>query len=152
MGLQQRLEEDLKTALRAGDRTRVSAIRLSLAAARNAAIEKGRPLGDDDVVGVLQKLARQHREAIAEFAKGKRPDLVAKEEAELAVVEGYLPQQLSREELAALAQRIVDEVGAQGPRDLGKVMPRLMAAVRGRADGKVANQVVQEILARRASA
>ncbi len=152
MTLVQRLEEDLKSALRAGERTRVAAIRMSLAAVRNAAIEKGHPLGDDDVIVVLQKLARQHRESITEFAKGNRPDLVAKEEAELAVVEGYLPQQLSRAELAALAQRIVDEVGAQGPRDVGKVMPRLMAEVRGRADGKVANQVVQEILARRASA
>ena len=148
MGLQQRIEEDLKSALRAGDRSRVSALRLALAAIRNAAIEKGRLLEEPDVVTVLQKQARLYHESITEFAKGNRPDLVAKEEAQLRVVEEYLPQQLSREEIATLARRIIAEVGAQGPRDIGKVMPRLLAEAKGRVDGRVANQVVQEILAK----
>lgn len=147
--LLERLENDLKDAMRAGDRARVSSIRLSLASIRNAAIEKRRPLNDSEVVSVLQKEAKSHRESIEEFRNGNRPDLVAKEEAELAVVEEYLPQQMPREEVVDLARRVIDEVGATGPRDMGKVMPRMMAAVAGRADGKMVSQVVQELLAGR---
>lgn len=149
MTLLERLENDLKDAMRAGDRARVSSIRLSLASIRNAAIEKRRPLNDSEVVSVLQKEAKSHRESIEEFRNGNRPDLVAKEEAELAVVEEYLPQQMPREEVVDLARRVIDEVGATGPRDMGKVMPRMMAAVAGRADGKMVSQVVQELLAGR---
>jgi len=149
MSLQEKLQGDLKDALRAGDRRRLSALRMSIAAIHNAQIEKGQPLDDADVVKVLQKEAKSHRESITEFAKGNRSDLVAKEEAELAIVESYIPLQMSREELAVLARRIIDEVGALGPRDIGKVMPRLLAETRGRAEGKVASQVVQEILANR---
>ncbi|MHB1417391.1 MAG: GatB/YqeY domain-containing protein [Chloroflexota bacterium] len=149
MTLREELETDLKEALRAGDRTRLTALRLALAAIHNAEIAKGGSLTEAEVLGVLQKEAKKYRESIVEFEKGNRPDLVTKEQAELAVIERYMPEQLSREEIADLARRIADEVGAQGPRDMGKVMPRLMAEIRGRADGKVASQVVQEILAAR---
>ncbi|MDA8216937.1 MAG: GatB/YqeY domain-containing protein [Dehalococcoidales bacterium] len=149
MTLRGKLETDLKEALRAGDRTRLTALRLALAAIHNAEIDKGGSLTEAEVLGVLQKEAKKYRESIVEFEKGNRPDLVTKEQAELAVIERYMPEQLSREEVADLARRIADEVGAQGPRDMGKVMPRLMAEIRGRADGKVASQVVQEILAAR---
>ncbi len=149
MGLEQTLAQDLKEALRAGDRTRLSALRIALAAVHNAQIEKGRPLDDAEVVSVLQKQAKMYRESILEFTKGNRPELVAKEESELAVLEGYMPKQIERTEIVELARRIVNEVGAQGPRDVGKVMTRLMAEIRGRADGKVASQIVQEILSER---
>lgn len=147
MGLRQRLEDDLKQALRAGERTRLSTIRMALAAVHNAEIEKGGPLEEEELAGVLQRLAKRHRESIEEFGRGNRHDLVAKEREELAVVEGYLPRQLSRDEIVELAKRIIGEVGAQGPRDIAKVMPRLVAEIRGRADGRLANQVVQELLA-----
>ncbi|MHB1006131.1 MAG: GatB/YqeY domain-containing protein [Chloroflexota bacterium] len=149
MGLEQTLAQDLKEALRAGDRTRLSALRIALAAVHNAQIEKGRPLDDVEIVSVLQKQAKMYRESILEFTKGNRPELVAKEESELAVLEGYMPKQIERTEIVELARRIVNEVGAQGPRDVGKVMTRLMAEIRGRADGKVASQIVQEILSER---
>ncbi|MCL4466123.1 MAG: GatB/YqeY domain-containing protein [Chloroflexi bacterium] len=149
MGLQETLQGDLTEALRAGDKTRLTALRLVLATLKNAQIEKGRPLDEGEVVRVLQKEAKTHRESITEFAKGNRQDLVAKEEAELAVVESYLPSQIGREELVAAAQRVIDAVGASGPRDIGKVMPRLLAELQGRVDGRVASQVVQELLTRR---
>jgi uncharacterized protein len=146
MGLQETLQGDLRNALRAGDKTKLTALRLILATVKNAQIEKGRPLDDADVVRVLQKEAKTHRESIAEFAKGNRLDLVAKEEAELAVVESYLPRQIEREELVAAARQVIAAVGATGPRDIGKVMPRLLAELQGRVDGRVASQVVQELL------
>lgn len=149
MSLRDQLEADLKAALRAGERTRLGSIRLMIASIHNAEIEKGHRLDDEEVIAVLQKQAKRHRESIEEFARGKREDLVAKEQAELAVVESYLPRQLTREELAQLAHRIIEDVGARGPQDMGKVMPRLMAEVRGRVDGRLASQVVQELLAGR---
>jgi uncharacterized protein YqeY len=149
MSLREQLENDLKQALRSGERTRLGSIRLMLSTVHNAEIEKGHPLSDDETVAVLQKQAKRHRESITEFTKGNREDLVAKEVAELAVVESYLPRQMSREEVVELAQRIIAEVNAQGPRDMNRVMPRLMAEIRGRADGRVASQVVQELLAGR---
>ena len=98
----------------------------------------GHELDDDDTLVVLAKEAKQRRESIEEFRKGNRPDLADKEEAELAIISGYLPQQATREELMEAARRVVQETGASGPRDLGKVMPVLMQQFRGRAEGRAA--------------
>ena len=137
---------DLAEAMRKGDQTRRSVIRLVRAGIKNAEIAQQRPLDEGEVARVIQKEAQEHRDSIEEFKKGNRLDLVAKKEAELAVLLEYLPQQVSREELEASARRVIEEVGARGPRDKGKVMPQLMAQLRGRADGREINAVVTGLL------
>ncbi|MBI2908563.1 MAG: GatB/YqeY domain-containing protein [Chloroflexi bacterium] len=149
MALQEKLATDLKEAMRKGDATRRSTIRLAMAAIHNAEIAQGRPLADGDVFGVLAKEVKQRRDSIVEFAKGNRQDLVAKEEAELNVLLEYLPQQMSREEVVLAARKVMGEVGARGPGDKGKVMKELMAQIKGRVDGQVVNTVVSELLSGR---
>jgi uncharacterized protein YqeY len=145
-GLKQKLADDLKQALRGGDKVRCSVIRLLLAAINNTEIARQAKLEDADIYGVIAKEIRQRQESIDAFKKGKRDDLVAQEEAELAILQGYLPQQMSREEIVAEAQKIIAEVGASGPGDKGKVMPKLIAQLKGKADGRLINEVVTELL------
>lgn len=147
MTLQDRLMDDLKRAMRKGDKTRVSTIRMLRAAIKNAEIAQGKSLDDAAVLGVVAKEAKQRRESIAEFSKGNRPDLVSQEEAELSVLLGYLPRQMSRDEIVAAARQVIQEVGATGPADKGKVMSRLMPQLKGKAEGQVVNTVVSELLA-----
>ena len=144
--LKQKLETDLKQAIRAKDDVRRSVIRLVMAAIKNAEIAKRATLNDTDILGVLAKEAKQRHESIEAFKQGNRPDLVAQEEAELAILQEYLPEPVSREEIIAEARRVITEVGAQGPRDKGKVMPQLITKLKGRADGKEINAVVTELL------
>jgi uncharacterized protein YqeY len=141
MNLKQQLQKDLKDALRARDERRKSVIRLALAAIVNAEVEKGGELDDDDMIPILQKEARRRQDAIVELRQVDRPEMLAKEETELAILEGYLPQLLSREEIAEEARQVVAEIGATGMGQMGPVMRR------GRADGRVVNQVVRELLA-----
>ena len=145
-GLKQKLADDLKQAMRQGDKVRRSVIRLLIAAINNAEIARQATLNDADIYGVVAKEIRQRKESIEAFKLGKRPDLVAQEEAELAILQDYLPRQVSREEIIAEAKKIIAEVGAQGPGDKGKVMPRLIAQLKGRADGREINEVVTELL------
>ena len=145
--LKQKLADDLKQTLRSEDRLRRSVIRLVMAAIKNAEIARQTALDDDtDILGIIAKEARQRRESIEAFKQGNRPDLVAQEEAELAVLNEYLPQQMSREEIIQAARRVIEEVGAQGPSDKGKVMPKLIAQLKGKADGREINAVVTELL------
>ncbi len=146
MTLQQRLAEDLKDSLRKGDKPAVSVIRLALAGIHNAEIAKGGPLDEGEALAVLSKEARQHQESIDAFAKGNRADLVAQQEAEMAVLKRYLPQQMSHQEIVEAVRLVIDEVGARSPHDKGKVMPKLMAQLRGKADGREINQVVTDLL------
>jgi len=151
MGLKERLQDDLKAALRAGDARRKSVIRMALAAITNAEIEKGRRSGQteldqDELVAVLQKQAKQRRETIEELEGMDRPDLLAAEKEELVILEEYLPEQLSREEIIEEARKVIEEVGATGMRDMGPVMGRLMSKLKGRADGHTVNEVVRELL------
>jgi uncharacterized protein YqeY len=146
MTLQERLTSDLRQALKEGDTTRRSVIRLVIAGVKNAEIAKGAPLDDSGIVDVIAKEVKQRRESIAEFSKGNRQDLVNKEEAELAILFGYLPQQMSREEIVETARRLIEQVGARGPGDKGKVMSQLMPQLKGRADGREVNDVVSELL------
>jgi uncharacterized protein YqeY len=136
----------LTDAMRAGDATRRNTLRLVVSALDNARIEAGHPLSDDEAVRVLQREARQRRDSIEEFRKGAREDLVAKEEAELRVIEAYLPQRLDDEELRTIVRETIAQVGASGPGDVGKVMRPLMERVAGRADGRRANEMVREAL------
>jgi len=147
VNLKQKLADDLKQAMRSGDTVKRSAIRLVMAAIGNAEIARRGALEDSDILGILAKEARMRQESIEAFKQGDRPDLVAQEEAELAVLQEYLPQQMTREEIVAAARGVITEVGAQGLGDKGKVMPELVAQLKGRADGREINAVVSELLA-----
>jgi len=144
--LKQKLADDLKQALRGEDKLRRSVIRLVMAAIKNAEIARQTTLDDTDILGIIAKETRQRHESIDAFKQGNRPDLVAQEEAEMAILNEYLPQQISREEIIQTARQIIDEVGAQGIRDKGKVMPQLIAQLKGKADGREINAVVTELL------
>jgi len=145
MSLKQRLQDDLREALRARDERRKSVIRMALAAITNAEIERG-DLDDADVTAVLQKQANQRRDTIAELKEADRPDLLAGEEAELDILKEYLPRLLSREEIAEEARQVITEVGATGMAQMGAVMRQLMSRLKGRADGRAVNEVVRELL------
>ena len=144
--LKQKLETDLKQAIRAQDNVRRSTIRLVMAAIKNAEIAQQTTLDDPGILGVITKEVKQRHESIEAFKQGNRADLVAQEEAELAILQEFLPEPMTREEVIAEARRVIAEVGAQGPRDKGKVMPQLIAKLKGRADGKEINEVVTELL------
>ncbi len=144
--LKQKLMDDLKQAMRGGDEVKRSVIRLVMAAIQNAEIARQAAPSDADILGIIAKEVRQRKESIDSFNQGNRQDLVAKEEAELAILKEYLPEQITREEIMAEARRVIDEVGAQGPGDKGKVMPKLIAQLKGRADGREINAVVTELL------
>jgi uncharacterized protein YqeY len=132
--------------MRSGDNLRRDVVRGLRSSLHNAQIAKGGPLSEEEERGVLAREARQRRESIAEFEKGNRTDLVEKERSELAIIETYLPPAASREELRAAAEKVIAEVGARGPADRGKVMPRLVAEFRGRAEGSEVAAVVNELL------
>jgi len=144
--LKQKLTDDLKQAMRAGDKVRRSVIRLAMAAIKNAEIARHAALDDTDILGIIAKEVRQRQESIEAFRQGNRQDLVAQEEAELAVLKEYLPRQMTREEIIAAARQVIEEVGAQGPGDKGKVMPKLIAQLKGKADGREINAIVTELL------
>ena len=145
-GLKEKLNDDLKQAIKGGDKVRRSVFRMALAAIQNAEISRQAVLGDNDILGIIAKEARQRQESIVAFNQGNRHDLAAQEEGELAILQEYLPRQITRDEIVAEAQQIIKEVGAQGPSDKGKVMPKLIAQLKGRADGREINTVVTELL------
>jgi len=147
-GLKQQLTDDLKQAIKSGDTVKRSIIRLVMASISNAEIAKRGDIEDSDILGIIAKEVRQHEESIDSFKKGNRQDLVEKEEAEMAVLKGYMPQQMSREEVVEAARQVIGEVGAQGPSDKGKVMQQIMPRLKGKADGRVINEVVTELLSR----
>jgi len=144
--LKQKLSDDLKQAMRASDKVRRAAIRMVLAAVKNAEIAQQAALEEVDILGIIAKEAKKREESIEAFKQGNRQDLVDQEEAELAVLKDYLPEQMSREEIIDTARKVINEVGAQGIKDKGKVMPKLIAQLKGRADGREINAVVTELL------
>lgn len=148
MVLRERLNEDLKAAMKSGDDVRKRTVRGVKAAVTRAETrgDEHVTLDDEGILAVIAKEAKQRRESIVEYERAGRKDLVAEEQDELTVLEGYLPQPLSREEIRDMVQAAVAEVGAAGPSDLGKVMKILMPNLRGRADGKIVQQVVRELL------
>ena len=139
----------MKEAMKAKEagKQRLSVIRLVRGAVRQLEIDGKKELGDEDVLGVISKEAKQRRDAIEEFKKGGRDDLVAAAEAEIAILMEYLPKQLSKDEIKSLVQEAIAASGATSPKDMGKVMKELMPKVKGRADGKLVNEVVKEALA-----
>ncbi len=147
MGLKDRLQQDLKDALRNRDERRKAVIRMALAAIQLAEADHGGELDEPSLVAVLQKEVKRRQETIEELRGTPRADRLADEEAELAILESYLPRMLSREEIAAEARAVIAQVGATGPRDMGTVMQALMPRMKGRADGRLVNEVVRELLA-----
>ena len=145
--LKQKLMDDLKHVMKSGDKVRRSVIRLVMAAIKNAEIARRAPLDNAEILGIIAKEVRQRQESIDAFRQADRKDLVAQEEVELAVLQEYLPRQVSREEIITAARQVIGEVGAQGSADKGKVMPKLIARLKGRADGREINSVVTELLA-----
>lgn len=141
--LRDRIGEDMRAAMKAREAARVSALRMLMAAVKNTEIERGHQLSDDEVVEVAAREAKRRRESMEAFEKGGRQDLVDKERAELAVLEVYLPQPLSSEELAKLVDEAVAECGATSPKQMGEVMKALMPRVRGRADGAAVSALVK---------
>ncbi len=146
--LSERLSQAFKEALKKQQEVALSTLRMLRTAIRNKEVELKRQLTEDEIQAVIGTQVKQRREAMAEYTKAGRPDLAQKEEEELSVLLSFLPPQLSPEELEQEITRIIAEVGAAGPKDLGKVMKTAMAHFAGRADGKV----VQEIVRRRLSA
>lgn len=146
MSLRERLDSDLKTAMKAGDSLKVSVIRLSRSAIRNAEIAKGAPLTEDEIIQVLSKETKQRRDSIDQFQRAGRTDLVDKETAELHILSEYLPAQLSEDEIISIAQEVISEVHATSKADKGKVMGVVMQKTRGRADGKLVNQIVERMI------
>ena len=144
--MKQKLMDDLKQAIRGGDKVRRSAIRLLMADIKNAEIARQADLEDVDILSIIAKGVRQHKESIEAFKQGNRQDLVAQEEVEMAILNKYLPQQMTREEIVVEARQVIEQVGAQGLSDKGKVMPQLIARLKGKADGREINVVVTELL------
>jgi uncharacterized protein YqeY len=147
MSLKEQLRIDTADAMRSGDKEKRDTLRLLLAAIKQVEIDQQKDnLTDEEVLDVLNKQAKQRRESIADYEAAGREDLVHEEQAQLDLIETYLPVQMTREEIAELAANIINELGAVGPQDTGKVMGRLMPQVKGKADGRMVNEVVRELL------
>lgn len=146
MTLKDRLNDDLKDAMRSRDTLKRNTIRLLLSAIGYEEIARREDLDDDAITQVLTKQAQQRRDSIEAYTKGGRADLVAQEEAELAIVSAYLPSPLSAEEIGAIVDAAIADAGASGPQDMGKVMGRVMPQVRGRADGRQVSALVNQRL------
>jgi uncharacterized protein YqeY len=140
------LQQDLKAAMRAGDNDRKSVIRMALSALKIAEVDKGGALTEEEAIEVLLAEAKKRRESIAEMEKAGRLALAEQERAELAILGGYLPQPLSKDEIAAEARAVIAEVDATSLKDTGSVMRVLMPRLKGRADGRLVNQMVRELL------
>ncbi|MDZ7315958.1 MAG: GatB/YqeY domain-containing protein [candidate division KSB1 bacterium] len=146
MSLFDQLTEDMKAAMKAGDKDRLSAIRLLRGALKNEAIDKRRDLTAEEEIAVLAAAAKKRQESIDAYRQAGREDLAQKEEQELALIRSYLPKQLSREELLNIIDAAIAQSGAKTVHDLGKVMPIVMQQVKGRADGREVNALVRERL------
>ena len=146
MTLTETLQDDLKKAMRSGDVMRRSVIRMLRSEIHNREIESRSELDDAATIQLLGRQAQQRRDSIEAFERAERDDLVQKEQAELAIIMGYLPQQLTGEELLEIVRGSIEQVGAEGPQDMGKVMGAVMPKVRGRAEGRKVNRIASELL------
>ena len=146
MNILERLESDMVKAAKARDSERLGVIRFVRSRTKNRQIELKRELKDEDVVEVLARIAKQHKESIEQFQEGGRDELVERERRQLAVIEEYLPAQLGEQELLEILSEVIEETGASGPRGIGVVMKTIMPRVKGRADGKMVKTLVQSRL------
>lgn len=146
MSLLQKIDDDLKTAMKASDTVKVSVLRMAKTALKNKEIDKRDALSEDDIRSVFSSLSKRSKESIEQFAKGGREDLANKERQELLVLQTYLPQELTQEELDSIIDEAIRESSAESLKDIGNVMRLVMPRVRGAADGKVVNQRVRALL------
>lgn len=146
MPLYDDIQKAVQYALKEKDADRVRTLRTLLAKLKEKSIETGGDLSKDEVLKVLQTAAKQRREAIEQYLQGRRDDLVRQEEAELKIIEEYLPEQLSEDEMRKIVADVVDETGATSMADMGKVMGQVMKQIAGRGDGKIAQQLVRNLL------
>lgn len=146
MSLEEKIAEDFKAAFKAGDKTRISMLRMVKSAMKNQEIDKKGPLTDDEISAILISFVKRAKESIAQFSDAGRSDLVEKENMEMAVLQQYLPEQLTEEGVKVIINEIIKELGTAGPKDMGKVMRALMAKAKGQIDGKLANKLVKESL------
>lgn len=146
MSILDQLNEDMKTAMRAKEREKLTTIRMIKASIQNEEIKKGADLDEDEVLAILSREKKQRLESYAEFEKAGREDLTEKLQQELEVVEAYLPEQLSEDEVRALVEESINEVGAESMKDMGAVMSHVMPKLQGRADGSQVNTFVRELL------
>jgi uncharacterized protein YqeY len=153
MTLRTKIQDDIKTALKSGDKHRLAALRLTLASIKNAETAEGRAtrgdLTDEEVAALLQTEVKRRRDTIAELEKVGRPQMLADEQAELQALLEYVPLQMTREQIAEAARAVIAQTGATGPAQMGTVMKQLMAQFKGQADGKLVSEVVRELLAAR---
>ena len=146
MSLKDQIKEDMKSAMKAGDKDRLKVVRLIMAAIKQVEVDTREELDDTGVLGVLNKMVKQRRDSVEAFEKGGREDLAAVERDEIGVLEAYLPQQLSADELASLVDEVIAATGAGSIRDMGKVMGQIKAKAAGRADMGAVSAVVKERL------
>lgn len=147
MGLYESLENDLKAALKQSDATKLSVLRMLLAAIKTFEIDKNVKRADEaDILQMIRKQMKQRKESIAQFEKGNRKDLADKELKELKILEAYMPKQLSEQELETLVKEVMAETGATSKSDMGKVMKAVTEKAKGRSDGKIVSQIVMKLL------
>jgi len=146
MSLQEKINTDLKAAMRARDELRMLVLRSLLSSMNYAEIARQKKLDDGGVIEVIGREIKQRRESIEAYEKGNRKDLADKEKAEMAVLQEYMPAQMGRDEIVSIVKAVIAEVGAKGPGDKGKVMQKLMPQVKGKADGSEVNNIVTDLL------
>lgn len=146
MTLIDQISEDIKKAMKSGDGTAVSVLRMVKSSIKNREIEKGDLPGDDEVRAILASFVKRSKESVEQFTKAERFDLVEKEKAEQSVVLQYLPRQLGEDQIRDIVREAISETGSSSPGDMGKVMKTVMAKLKGKADGKLVNRLVKEML------
>ena len=146
MGLQEKLLDDMKTAMKSGNKVALETLRMLRSQLKNASIAKGEDLSEDNVMSVLSKEAKKRKESLELYKQGGREDLAEKEEMEMQIIMSYLPEALSEDELEKIVDKAVVETEADSLRDMGKVMGLVMPQVKGRADGKVVQEMVKKKL------
>lgn len=146
MTLEEQLRLDMADAMRSGDNQKRDTLRLLLAAIKQVEVDGQQSLDDAGVQTVLAKQAKQRRESIVDYERAGRSDIAVLEQAELVIIESYLPQMMSREEITEVAAQTITDLGADGPKDTGRVMGSLMSQVKGKADGRLVSEIVRELL------
>ncbi len=146
MDLKAKLNQDLKEALKAKDEVKLRTVRMLLAAIKNFEVEKMGPATDEEIFQIMSKEIKKRQEAIEMYEKGGRPDLAQAEKQEIEVIQSYMPNQLSEEEIRELARKVISEMNLKSPKDVGTAMKVIMPQVKGRADGKLVNKIVSELL------
>lgn len=146
MSLYDTIDSDLKGALKSKDGIRVSTLRMVRSAVKNKEVELRRKLEEDEILRIFAQQVKQHKDSIEQYERGGRSDLADKENQELAILETYLPSQLGEEELRSAVKAIIAETGASGVKDMGRVMKEAMSRLSGKADGKIVNRVVKDLL------